>query len=56
MPVDATGLAPGAIITFYVRRTQNRGGEPMLWRMGGGLGVARRVVDTDRQRSLEMLL
>jgi hypothetical protein len=30
--VDATGLAPGAISTFYVRRTQNRGGEPMLWR------------------------
>ena len=27
--VDATGLAPGAISTFYVRRTHNRGGEPM---------------------------
>jgi hypothetical protein len=30
--VDATGLAPGTISTFYVRRTQNRGSEPMLWR------------------------
>ena len=30
--VDATGLAPGAVSTFYVRRTRNRGGEPMLWR------------------------
>ena len=32
MAVDATGLAPGAISTFYVWRTHNRGGEPMLWR------------------------
>jgi hypothetical protein len=30
--VDATGLSPGAISTFYVQRTQNRGGKPMLWR------------------------
>jgi hypothetical protein len=30
--VDATGLAPGAVSTFYIRRTRNRGGEPMLWR------------------------
>jgi hypothetical protein len=30
--VDATGLSPGAISTFYVQRTQNRGGQPMLWR------------------------
>ncbi len=30
--LDATGLAPGAISTFYVQRTQNRGGKPMLWR------------------------
>ena len=44
--VDATGLAPGAISTFYVRRTRNRGGEPMLWRRWQKwLGV----VDTDRQ-------
>jgi DDE family transposase/transposase-like protein DUF772 len=30
--VDATGLSPGAISTFYVQRTQNRGGKPMHWR------------------------
>jgi IS5 family transposase len=30
--LDATGLAPGAISPFYVQRTQNRGGKPMLWR------------------------
>ncbi len=30
--VDATGLSPGAISTFYVQRTQNRDGKPMLWR------------------------
>ena len=35
MAVDATGLAPGAISTFYVRRTHNRGGEPMLCGVGG---------------------
>jgi hypothetical protein len=29
--VGATGLAPGTISTFYVRRTHNRGGNPMLW-------------------------
>ena len=29
--VDATGLAPGAISTFYVQRTQNRDGKPMPW-------------------------
>jgi Transposase DDE domain/Transposase domain (DUF772) len=44
--VDATGLAPGAVSTFYVRRTRNRGGEPMLWRRWLKWLV---VVDTDRQ-------
>jgi Transposase DDE domain/Transposase domain (DUF772) len=44
--VDATGLAPGAISTFYVRRTRNRGGEPMLWRRWLKWLV---VVDTARQ-------
>ena len=44
--VDATGLAPGAISTFYVRRIQNRRGEPMLWRRWLKWLV---VVDTDRQ-------
>ena len=44
--VDATGLAPGAISTFYVRRTQNRGGEPMLWRKWLKWLI---VVYTDRQ-------
>jgi hypothetical protein len=47
--VDATGLAPGAVSTFYVRRTQNRGGEPMLWRRWLKWLV---VVDTDRQMVL----
>lgn len=47
--VDATGLAPGTISTFYVRRTQNRGGEPMLWRKWLKWLV---VVDTDRQMVL----
>ena len=47
--VDATGLAPGAISTFYVRRTQNRGGTPMLWRRWLKWLVA---VDTDRQMVL----
>jgi hypothetical protein len=44
--VDATGLASGAISTFYVRRTHNRGGEPMLWRRWLKWLV---VVDTRRQ-------
>lgn len=47
--VDATGLAPGAISTFYVRRTHNRGGEPMLWRRWLKWLV---VLDTDRQMVL----
>lgn len=47
--VDATGLAPGAISTFYVRRTHNRGGEPMLWRRWLKWLV---VVDTDHQMVL----
>jgi hypothetical protein len=47
--VDATGLAPGAISTFYVRRTRNRGGEPMLWRRWLKWLI---VVDTDRQMVL----
>jgi hypothetical protein len=46
--VDATGLAkPGTISTFYVWRTQNRGGEPMLWR-SKWLKWLVVVVDTDR--------
>ena len=49
MAVDATGLAPGAISTFYVRRTHNRSGEPMLWRRWLKWLV---VVDTDRQMVL----
>jgi hypothetical protein len=44
--VDATGLAPGAVRTFYVRRTHNRGGEPMLWRRWLKWLI---VVDTKRQ-------
>ena len=45
--VDATGLAPGALSTFYVRRTHNRGGgEPMLWRRWLKWLI---VVDTKRQ-------
>ena len=45
--VDATGLAPGSISTFfYVRRTRNRGGDPMLWRRWLKWLI---VVDTKRQ-------
>ena len=44
--VDATGLAPGAISTFYVQRTCNRGGEPMPWRKWLKWLI---VVDTRRQ-------
>jgi hypothetical protein len=45
--VDATGLAPGALSTFYVRRTHNRGGgEPMLWPRWLKWLI---VVDTKRQ-------
>jgi hypothetical protein len=29
--MDATGLSPGAISTFYVQRTQNRDGKLKLW-------------------------
>jgi len=47
--VDATGLAPGVASTFYIRRTQNRGGEPMLWHRWLKWLV---VVDTDRQMVL----
>jgi len=49
LAVDATGLAPGAISTFYVRRTHKCGGEPMLWRRWLKWLV---VVDTDRQMVL----
>src|SRR6266404_1400145 len=30
--VDATGLAPGAISTFFIRRREQHGGAPMPWR------------------------
>lgn len=30
--VDATGLAPGSISTFFVRRREHHGGAPMPWR------------------------
>jgi Transposase DDE domain/Transposase domain (DUF772) len=30
--VDATGLAPGSISTFFVRRREQHGGAPMPWR------------------------
>ena len=33
--VDATGLSPGAISTFYVQRTQNRGGKSPCSGAGG---------------------
>ena len=32
MAADKIGLAPVALSIFYVRRTHNRGDEPMLWR------------------------
>jgi hypothetical protein len=47
--VDATGLASGAISTFYVRRTRDRERKPMLWRSWLKWLV---VVDTDRQMVL----
>jgi IS5 family transposase len=30
--VDATGLAPGSISTFFIRRREHHGGAPMPWR------------------------
>ena len=30
--VDATGLAPGSISTFFIRRREQHGGPPMPWR------------------------
>src|SRR6266513_2144720 len=30
--VDATGLAPGAVSTFFIRRREQHGGAPMPWR------------------------
>ena len=50
MAVGATGLAPGAISTFYVRRTHNRGDEPMLWPRRWLKWLV--VVVTDRQMML----
>ncbi len=44
--VDATGLAPDAISTFYVQRSHNRSGEPMPWRRWLKWLI---VVDTKRQ-------
>lgn len=44
--VDATGLAPGAISTFYVQRTQNRDGKPMPWRRWLKWLI---LIDTQRQ-------
>jgi hypothetical protein len=45
--VDATGLAPGAISTFHVQRTQDRDGKPMPWRRWLMWLVL--LVDTQRQ-------
>jgi hypothetical protein len=42
-------LAPGSISTFYVRRTRNRGGDPILWRRWLKWLI---VVDTKRQIGL----
>ena len=44
--VDATGLAPGAISTFYVQRTQNRDGKLMPWRKWLKWLI---LIDTQRQ-------
>ncbi len=30
--VDATGLAPGSVSTFFIRRREQQGGAPMPWR------------------------
>src|SRR5947207_12336484 len=36
--VDATGLAPGAVSTFFIRRREQHGGAPMPWRVTGSNG------------------
>jgi hypothetical protein len=46
LPKQWQYLIPGAINTFYVQRTHNRGGKLMLWRKGLKWLV---VVDTKRQ-------
>jgi IS5 family transposase len=48
--VDATGLAPGAISTFYVQRTQNRDGKLMPWRRWLKWLI---LIDTQRQLVLD---
>jgi len=49
MAVDATGLSPGAIRTFFVRRLDHHNQQPMPWRhLRKGLVV----VDLDRQSVL----
>ena len=46
MAVAATGLAPGAVSTFFVRRLYHHTGQPLPWRHGLKWLVA---VDGDRQ-------
>ena len=50
--VDATGLAPGAVSTFFVRRMHPHGQKPLPWRHWLKWVV---VVDLDRQIVLSQL-
>jgi len=50
--VDATGLAPGAVSTFFVRRMQHHTQKPLLWWHWLKWVV---VVDLDRQMVLSQL-
>ena len=51
MAVDATGLAPGAVRTFFVRRMHPHGQKPLPWRHW----LKWVVVDLDRQIVLSQL-
>jgi hypothetical protein len=50
--VDATGLAPGAVSTFFVRRMHHHGQKPLPWRHGLKWVV---VADLDQQFLLSQL-
>ena len=50
--VDATGLAQGAVSTFFVRRMHHQGQKPLPWRHGLKWTV---VADLDRQFVLSQI-
>lgn len=51
--VDATGLASGAINTFFVRRCQQHTGQPRLWKQWLKWLI---TIDTDQQIILAQLV